>query len=125
VNDLLAFLNARLDEEEAQARDLIESEAASASWEEMTSGVLVTGPSTFDDTWDGTHVIGDSRISRFIADHDPARVLREVAAKRVIIAELNADTQADDRYRSAITFAVECIAAACSGWPDYRDEWKP
>lgn len=82
MTGLIQFMNARLAEDEAEARDLIESEAAAAEWSEPSSGVLLTGPPTYGDSWDGTHAIGDSRITRFIARHDPARVLREVAAKR-------------------------------------------
>ncbi len=138
MTDLAAFIKARLAEDEAAARDLIESEAAAAEWSEPTSGVLVTGPGTAGDAWDGTHPIGDSRITRFIADHDPARVLREVAAKRQIVTryqfaarqvEVNrvngnaAEMEAWDKIAAALELCVLSIASVWSGHPDYDPAW--
>jgi hypothetical protein len=59
VSDLVAFLNARLDEDEAAARA-----AAGAPW---------------------LPDIGTDAVAEHIARHDPARVLREIAAKRAIV----------------------------------------
>ncbi len=126
------FVEARLDEEYAAARDLTESEAAAAEWYEMTSGVLVTGPPTADDTWDGTFAIGDSRITRFIAGHDPARVLREVAAKRAITARYREILNLRKIQRGDLAAAgallvlsdvVEALASAWSDHPDYDPKW--
>lgn len=126
---ICGFIEARLDEEYAAARDLIESESAAAEWYEMTSGVLVTGPPTADDTWDGTFAIGDSRITRFIAGHDPARVLREVEAKRKIVARYQAslgyDNAEDEARCWLLGEIVEALASAWSDHPDYDPKWTP
>jgi len=45
-----------------------------------------------------------------ITRHDPARVLREVAAKRAILAEFERDPQADDQYLAGLAFALERLA---------------
>ena len=116
---LAEFLNARLDEDEAQARDLIESEAASAVWDEPHSGVLLTGPPTHDDTWDGTHSIGDSRITRFIARHDPARVLREVEARRSII-RMYQDAVAE-ASSEVVEWMLAVVATECRVYSDHAD----
>ncbi|OQM82046.1 DUF6221 family protein [Rhodococcus sp. 66b] len=75
---------------------------------------------------DGTH----------IARHDPARVLREVAAKRAIIkAYVDADIKAHDTYNfhedilngesNGLETAVEALTICWSDHPDFNKEWRP
>ena len=68
-----------------------------------------------------------------IARHDPARVLREVEAKRAIVADY-ADACAKYRAdrtefrageRFAALLAATRLAAVYADHPDYREEWKP
>src|SRR6266702_6980578 len=78
MTDLADFLLARIAEDEAAAK-----EAGGNVWTEQSSGVLDTGE------WpDGVHALGDSRVTRFIAEHDPVRVLAECDAKKRIIDEV-------------------------------------
>ena len=73
MSDLVAFLNARLHEDEAAARA-----AAPGQWRSHQAGgwrAVLLGKGLGPDAADVEH----------IARHDPARVLREVAAKRAIL----------------------------------------
>lgn len=129
MDDLIAFLEARLTEDETQARDLIESEAAAADWHESSSGVLVTGPPTYDDTWNGTHPLGDSRLTRFIARHDPACVLRDTEADRKLLLKYQIGLHLlPGKYKLGYCEALEEIikirAERFSDHPQYQHEWK-
>jgi hypothetical protein len=62
-----------------------------------------------------------------IAWHDPARILREVAAKRALMQEAAAvdrllEIGAHERGHSPILIA---LAAVYSDHPDYLDQWAP
>jgi len=48
---------------------------ASPRWHEQSSGVLWTGEGDEEDAWHGTWPMGDSRLTRFIADNDPETVI--------------------------------------------------
>lgn len=119
MDDLIAFVTARLDEDEAAAQ-----EAASRP----------LGPA-----WDdGTRL---TAVARHIARHDPARVLREIAAKRVILArwEFAANQVAVGAVNEAAGYGpadpgwplradsheldVRSLAVAWNDHPDYRPEW--
>lgn len=84
--ELTEFLRARLDEDEAAAYGLC-GNGPLARWV-IRDGDLFVGTEPLPDepivqTWDG-------RVAQHIARHDPARVLREVEAKRAIAAEHSA-----------------------------------
>jgi hypothetical protein len=82
--DLVTFLTARLDEDEAIAKAATES--APAPW--VPGGEDYGAPMVADATGDpliydeGTPTVQESA---HIARHDPARVLRDVAAKRATL----------------------------------------
>lgn len=63
-----------------------------------------------------------------IALHDPARVLREIAAKRRIVAAL---AEAEDNHGGYITAtyttrdALKDMAAVYAGRDGYEESWKP
>jgi Family of unknown function (DUF6221) len=140
MDDLTVFLAARLDEDEAAAREAIADPGMAAEWNETTSGCLDVGlPDHGGEYW-GDYVWpqGDRRVTRFIARHDPARVLREVEAKRAIlkayewVAAHKADgggIERDYNFRSgqviSLETAIRFLAAVWSDHPDYRQEWKP
>lgn len=84
-DEAVKWLRRRIEERRALARHAIESEAAAAEWHEMTSGVLVTGPATVDDAWDGVHPIGDSRLTRFMAANDPQDTIARCEAELGIL----------------------------------------
>ncbi|MBM4553967.1 hypothetical protein GS466_24875 [Rhodococcus hoagii] len=129
MTDLVEFLRARLDEDEQTA-----TAATSA-----TFGEDPTWTSKDDGTGEQTHgyVMADHTaicghdgddvllpVADHIARHDPARVLREVEAKRRIL------DLAGEISRSGAEFAEQdyrtltrSLAAVYSDHPDYQQEW--
>ena len=108
---LTEFLSARLDEDEASARAatlLVDGTSADGVWStdaldaEVVSGDGIT---IYDE---GGHSVEQAT---HIARHDPARVLREVEAKRAIVAE----------HPEMIGF----LAAVYDSHPDYDEAWRP
>jgi hypothetical protein len=112
-NDLVAFLAARLDEDEAAAEDVHNAY-------ECESCMGPPGPFPCNCGY-------------------PARVLREVAAKRAILAE-HKPYETGGTHLSGPVFCSTCgeedavevpcgtlrhLAAVYSDHPDYRPEWKP
>ena len=117
MSDVVAFLRARLDEDEASARPLIGMPGALTAF-----GV----------------------VAQFIASTSPERVLREVEAKRSILGDYEEATQSphdlppgvhdgrdpDERIRDEmILFALEdvvcALAAVYRDHPDYDEAWTP
>ena len=164
MGDLVAFLKARLDEDEAAA-----NAAPGERWQSFTEDDIA-GASVYDDQWlllNPAHYDHDNPLSNkpgatgpqyiqrarnelaaHIARHDPARVLREVAAKRAILELHKVETHyvesRDDDYRPIKVPDVEChvcgwasdvdgsgcetlriVASVYRDHPDYRAEWKP
>jgi hypothetical protein len=135
--DIAEFVKARLDEDEATAKAALESEwfahvteFASANHYDTFGDLAVDYWQWFPGEADGVHV----------ARHDPARVPREVEAKRAHLSQwMDARAQVvecgragDDAGRSrweavalALTHVVVSDAAVWSDHPDYRAEWKP
>lgn len=95
TEDLVAFVNARLDEDEELAR------SAQYNW------IVVAEP----------ELSGNKHIVR----HDPARVLRGVEAKRRILGW--AQTGALPPYE--IDYVLTALASEWSTHEAYREEWKP
>ncbi|MEU1497228.1 DUF6221 family protein [Streptomyces sp. NPDC005732] len=68
----------------------------------------------------------------FIAEHDPARVLREVDAKRQALAHFERIwqhvRQGDEAYilaEGAVSKQIQIMASAYADRPGYRAEWRP
>ena len=139
---IVEFLNARLDEEEQAARA-----AHRDTWVASQRGGVVD----LDDT-DGHEVAGgDGGLSlvdaEFMARHDPARVLREVAAKRSILtahtptewptgapaicptcARWDWEVAMGDDAATAVNHPCETLrhlASVHADHSDYRKEWAP
>jgi len=79
-------------------------------------------------------ILDGTAVAAHIAQHDPKRTLREVTAKRAIIAEhqaskitgncrrcVNADWEPVPSPCDTLYF----IAAVYADHPDYRQEWRP
>lgn len=117
TDDLVAFLRARLAEDEQIA--------ASCSGDTWT----VDGGSIIADHWTDQIVdwIYDDNAPH-IARHDPARVLSEVEARRRITdecawtSEAAVDTSA---VAGLALMTLRLLALPYAGHPDYRDEWRP
>jgi hypothetical protein len=137
LDGLVPWLRRVIGHDQAAARDLIESEAAAPVWYEMTSGVLVTGPPEHDDTWSGTFAIGDSRITRFIAEHDPRDTIARCESELSVLDEHQPLLAAAGAPPASRTMCFGCgcrypcrtVRLLGRGYrfrPGYREsEWKP
>jgi len=119
---LVEFLGQRLDEDEADARAA--AEFAPGQW------------ASWNRSWDTDPVrdlaADNGRIAALpmplaghIARHDPARVLREVEAKRAIVDVADRWTYGDEREAPDGHAVLRHLAAVYQDHPDYREEWRP
>lgn len=144
---LIAFLRARLDEDEAAAH------AATAGPWWYNPGKQWLGPEAFEryDLAKGEEFVGYGGPSPFvdavaatgpannpqsmadaahIARHDPARVLREVEAKRRLLYQFE---HRGNSVRATVTPStggvwddlLRMLAAVYADHDDYRQEWTP
>jgi hypothetical protein len=149
--DIVEFLRARLDEDERTARAADVKQGDDPEWK--VSPVLaarIVGQhgaltvrsardnrpvarveSCGDDEAPDNILDGDS-VGTHIARHDPARVLREVEAKRRIV-DLHVAAHAQfadygtprDGAQDALDDVLRLLALPYSDHPDYRAEWAP
>ncbi|MGW1071534.1 DUF6221 family protein [Streptomyces sp. NPDC002537] len=140
TTDLLAFLRARLDEDEQTARET----AWSLNTMRHNGWEARPGDGLGDDyEWE---VWANSRFrmcgglqgadARHIARHDPARVLADIAGRRAIL-DLYEEPEASgalpdsaNRFtgsvqRHVIGEVLPHLALPYAGHPDYREEWLP
>ena len=138
--DITEFLAACVKDDEDYA--LNACQFVGAEWYEPFSGAVQFGGQDTNPECEMalTH---DSGISRHMERHDPARVLREVAAKRAIIAEtLNYMSRIDGEWgcchNEESIAAGRCedllpenepifraLASVYADRPGYKEEWKP
>lgn len=127
TDDLIAFLRARLDEDERLARAAAdEVEVVGGSWDGAAHIMLARA--SYDDTAD------------HFARHDPARVLAEVDAKRQIVDTRSAirerlsywQSQEHETFEAMaradlhrLDDVLSILATAYADHPDYREEWRP
>lgn len=110
--DIVEFLTALLNDDDAYARQAAED--FGPDWIEIWSGTVDLTANLPERQpgeghhWDAHVVTNDAGVSRFIARNDPARVLRDVAAKREIIERWRS---ASDAYRRD-----DCDEAAGATW---------
>ncbi|QIQ00972.1 DUF6221 family protein [Streptomyces liangshanensis] len=123
--DLVAFVRARLDDEERLAEA-----AGGAGWHHP--------PGSSGEVHDSLGAIAFSVRTRGFDEHiarqDPARTLRRIGSSRVLLdqyvplAGLDVDSPASD-YASGravgLGFAVRQLAAEHADHPDYRASWLP
>jgi hypothetical protein len=122
VTDLIAFITARLDEDERVARD-----ATPGPWTDFSSRSYGV-----EQAAEGRRVVAervhDYDDAAHIARHDPARVLRDVAAKRRLLKECAWTANCGKPDSAVVGLAVivmRQLAAPYSGHPRYREEWRP
>ncbi|MGI5136528.1 DUF6221 family protein [Streptomyces sp. CA-106110] len=109
---LLAFLRARLDEDDETARKAIVRRTGGEAWSYEGSAVLAQGGMVIAERI--VPVLGEH-----IARYDPARVRRQTAVLR---------DRVDLWSRMVGSHARVCLRAVAAIWadhPDYREEWKP
>lgn len=139
MSEIVEFLKARLDEDEQIARTSIGSHPELAEWsyEPWSPGVKGSGeviaPNDRDSsgypeyiTCDREGVIHavEEHVGPHIARHDPARVLREVKAKRRVIDQIDKLDGWTDNYQFHLeyTSVIGHLASAYSDHPDYPGE---
>jgi hypothetical protein len=137
LTDLMAFLDARLDEDEATAKGATPGPWAWESTGQKDSSWALglvqdeNGDSLTGEVACGVGIVidgvcecinGHLADAAHIARHNPARALREVAFKRAILGQ----------YRTAAGWSsdnwplsLRLLAAIWSDHPDYRPEWRP
>jgi hypothetical protein len=104
---IIGFLNARYDEEAREARALDHGH-----W----NAVAESGAR-------------DQTTENFLLRHDPARVLREIAAKRALVEQW-ADRYDDNPYSASHEIAdardvLHTLASVYTNHPDYQQKWAP
>ncbi|MGW3491963.1 DUF6221 family protein [Streptomyces sp. NPDC001054] len=132
TDTLLAFLRARLDEDEATARA-----ASGGPWRAHTGpvkpwqsrGELIHPVYTWDRPV-GAPVIMTAMWadSAHIAYHHPERVLADVEAARVLIAQYEGLVDAAlDGFTGvfALAAAIRAKATVYAEHPDYDESWRP
>ncbi|MBX9392248.1 hypothetical protein K4749_01205 [Streptomyces sp. TRM72054] len=143
MDDLVVWLGEQLDEDERIARAASWTDEANA-WHAEPSpfGARDRGQRWYvEDAMDDgvvTHVdpqaSDDEGVARHIAEHDPARVLREIDAKRQLVeryesAMENRRAHPDDLASAgallALHGAVKLLALPYSDRSGYREEWRP
>ena len=125
-----AFVAARLDEDEAAAKA-----ATPGPWHAAGEDILSRAG---DPYWTGACAANAAGAdAAHIARHDPARVLREVKAKRAIMAMWEHENMPSvyqpepevqeliNERRDTIEMVLCEMAAVWSDHPDYRPEWTP
>ncbi len=129
------FIRARLDEDEATARAATELPHVTPkypekrpAWEpERWEVDVFDDVRTVNGASDPIHEDGGTRsrhVADHIASHDPASVLRDIAAKRTILAA--AERVEENGGWHIHGQGVEIICALAERWnghPDYRSEW--
>lgn len=134
---IVEFLEARLAEDEAVARACADADHEGPELRVRIvrgEGMYVFGPHEIAPS--GRFGYEEDARTRHFERHDPARVLREVAAKRAIIFQ---SVAADDYYAHMKFFrlptslasgacgatgqAIKALASAYSSHPDYQKEW--
>lgn len=129
MDELVRWLGEQLDEDEQIARAAREAEfCKNGHW-------TVKGP--FEEGLGAVHseageaILGEEEsvpfsIAVHIARHDPARVLREIDAKRRVITGLQHLFRGDDPFVSSIAEdSLRVLAEPYADRPGYRDEWRP
>lgn len=141
MDDLVKFIRAQLDEDEQEANDF-----GGNSWRVVDDLVVQRGvvPATTAIVAEGLR----ASVSEWLARHDPARVLREVAAKRAVV-DLHTPVVLHGgpggKYYDQTVVCRSCeppngvhlqeeiypcltlrlLAAVYADSPGYREEWRP
>lgn len=131
MDDLVRWLGAQLDEDAARAMA-----AGGDGWRRQdhpSDTVAVYDskgePVVYDEGWPS------EAQAEHIAEWDPARVLREIDAKRKVLAEYEqadrysrttwGQSNADQSRARTLGKVVRLLASVYSDRPGYREEWAP
>ncbi|MFE9432828.1 DUF6221 family protein [Streptomyces sp. NPDC006640] len=131
MDELTRWLGEQLDEDERIAKAVDEEEQ---SWDpgDKSLGSAVIGAEYGAPVVVGPYDHLDWTVREFIAEHDPARVLCEVEAKREALAHyerIRLHTRQDDEAyvlaEGAVSKQIQIMATAYADRPGYREEWRP
>ena len=139
MDELVRWLGEQFDEDERIARDAAdEVDGLSLGSEWRYDGRYVETVRERTMVAVGSQDFMEPTIGTHIACHDPARVLREIAAKLAIVARYEfACRQAGDlslaeeerdswvKVAGALQSCVLCLAGPYAGRPGFRKEWAP
>lgn len=131
MDELVEFLRARLAEDERAARAATPGPWIAHKYIDYDcdfEATIGTGAGVHEQTnivghgyeGGGVQKLDDAR---FIARHDPARVLREVEAKRRLVDRYAWLREHGDTGGAA--WVLPLLAAAYADHPDFRPEWAP
>jgi len=139
MDDLVQWLRAQLDEDERIAW-AAQRQRGGGEWvarADATGIVAVEGlPVRAGQPIPVVLHPDEDETAAHIAEHDPARVLREIDAKRRIIAEVIPEIDGmedridgewgagDPMERESVTL-LRLLALPYSDRPGYRDDWRP
>lgn len=125
IEELIAFLRARLDEDEQWAL-----ECGGAPWSAPIPGMVHVDAKAIADNKLALGKLGyvatvlHEEDRRHIARHDPARILREVESKRRIIDQhIGYYGTGDDEFLPVQVLRL--LALPYMDHPDYREAWLP
>ena len=102
--ELVPWLRQRIRERRYLAEHTIEL-GSNAVWEEMSSGVLVTGEPTETDHWHGTWATGDSSLTRLMEANDPRDTIARCEFEFALLDEHRPFDPASDWLRA---FCASC-----------------
>lgn len=128
--NLIEFVNARLDEDEATAKAALWADD-SAEWTAFhRASTSAYGRWVIVDSYEEgvteirAHAADDEGVARHIARFDPARVLREVKGKREIVWRCTIWMNEPGPGADQESYLMD-LAAAWSDHPDYDESWRP
>lgn len=132
--DIVAFIHARLDEDEGAARAALWSsdpEAWSCHSRKGRLGTEWCVVDSYDEAviWTvGAQAADDEAIARHVVQQQPKRALRGVEAKRRIVKLAEVEREARNTDPGETMFMNFVLKQLASEWSDHRDhqpEWKP
>lgn len=148
TSSITDFIEARLAEDEATARATLIDVDGSGDWRadehpvaltvdlyrvrDVSARPVVEGIRSLDDDDDPdniTEYVNGAAVSQHVARHDPDRVLREVEAKRKLVADFKIELEDAERYEDVDSAATSLrllgiLAAIYSDHPDFNPEWS-
>ena len=125
---IVEFLTARLRDDESYALEA--AKEFGPDWIEIWSGQIDLSANLPERQppdnrpWDAHVQTNDSRVSRYMVRYDPARVLREVAAKRAIVEFCDDDPLFLEGGYAYTDRALRLLAMVYDNHPDFNQAWR-
>jgi hypothetical protein len=121
MNELVRWLGEQLDEDERIARAVQwDGSGNRLSWELSASATIDVGEDEF--------YPGDRTIANHVVEHDPARVLREIDAKRELLRLAVAAHDYHETFLNGFAARMEgalrLFVLSYTRRPGYREEWR-